>query len=106
MTENLRSILRRWQKELFPEQLKRDRGIVEREIWSAATAVELDEVYTRKIGNFETVQDFYQHNSCANYFNGIKVPMVFINAADDPIVPKPLLEIVKDATSEYIYFLN
>lgn len=47
MTENMRSILRHWQKQLFPEELKRDKGIVERDIWSAATLFELDDAYTR-----------------------------------------------------------
>lgn len=47
MTENMRLLLRRWQKELFPEEVKRERGIVERDVWSAATLVELDDAYTR-----------------------------------------------------------
>ncbi len=47
MTENKRLILRHWQKQLFPEDLKREKGIVEREVWSAATLFELDDAYTR-----------------------------------------------------------
>ena len=33
----------------------------------------------------------------SNHLNNIQVPIVFINARDDPIVPPPLLEIVRDA---------
>merc|ERR1719323_2945214 len=35
--------------------------------------------------------------SCSNHLKNITVPTVFINARDDPIVPPPLLEIVRDA---------
>merc|ERR1719244_215771 len=35
--------------------------------------------------------------SCKHHLQNIKVPMVFINSTDDPIVPPPLLEIVRDA---------
>jgi hypothetical protein len=47
MTENMRGILRRWQKQLFTDQIKRDFDINERSVWSAATMVEVDEAYTR-----------------------------------------------------------
>ena len=102
MTENMRLILRRWQKELFPEEVKKEKGIVERDVWSAATLYELDDAYTRKIENADTVESFYRSSSSVNYFDGIKVPMIFINAADDPIVPPPLIQIIKDATSKLL----
>ena len=43
----------------------------------------------------------YRKFSCFNYFSGIDKPIVFINAADDPIVPPQLLKKVKEATSEF-----
>ena len=47
MTENMRAILRRWHTQLFKEDVKKEKNIVEREVWSAATLVELDDAYTR-----------------------------------------------------------
>lgn len=47
MTENIRGILRRWQKQLFTDQIKQEYDINERSVWSAATIVEVDEAYTR-----------------------------------------------------------
>ena len=47
MTENMRSILRTWQKQLFPDDFKAEKEIIERDIWSAATLYELDDAYTR-----------------------------------------------------------
>lgn len=49
MTENIRGIIRRWQKQLFPEEVKQRYDINERAIWSAATLCELDDAYTRRI---------------------------------------------------------
>lgn len=47
MTENMKAILRHWQKELFTDEVKRAKGINERAVWASATMIELDEEYTR-----------------------------------------------------------
>ena len=60
MTENIRAILRRWQKQLFSEEIKKAKGINERAVWAAATLLELDEEYTRKLYGYKTVQDMYR----------------------------------------------
>ena len=39
--------------------------------------------------------------SCTHHLKNIQVPMVFINSKDDPIVPPPLLEIIRDAALKY-----
>merc|ERR1711970_1515395 len=82
MTENMKSIIRRWHSALFTEDIKRKLGITERQVFNSATLQELDDVYTRKLAGFSNVKDFY-------------------NAMDDPIVPPPLLEIVRDAALKY-----
>lgn len=97
MTENLKSIIRRWHGVLFPAEVKRKLGITERQVLNSATLYELDDVYTRKMAGFNNLPDFYQAMSCRPHLPNIKVPMVFINAVDDPIVPPPLLEIIRDA---------
>ena len=51
----------------------------------------------RRLAGFANLSEFYKAMSCSNHLNNIKVPMVFINARDDPVVPPPLLEIVRDA---------
>ncbi|KAK7582185.1 hypothetical protein V9T40_013630 [Parthenolecanium corni] len=55
-------------------------------IFSAKSLVTFDELYTRRIYNFSTLDDYYNWSSAVNYLNGIKVPMVFINALDDPLL--------------------
>jgi len=101
MTENMKSIIRRWYTELFTEDIKRKLGITERQVFNSATLQELDDVYTRKLAGFNNVTDFYNAMSCVHHIKNIKVPVVFINSRDDPIVPPPLLEIVRDAALKY-----
>merc|ERR1711936_644102 len=97
MTEAMKSIIRRWQRFLFTDEIKRKIGLNERQVLNAATMNELDDLYTRRLAGFSNVTDFYNAMSCSNHLNNIQVPIVFINARDDPIVPPPLLEIVRDA---------
>merc|ERR1711976_576371 len=97
MTEAMKSVIRRWQKILFTDEVKRKTGTNEREVMNAATLNELDDLYTRRLAGFANLSEFYKAMSCSNHLNNIKVPMVFINARDDPVVPPPLLEIVRDA---------
>ena len=105
MTENMRTILRRWQKQLFTEDVKKKYDINERAIWSAASLVELDEAYTRRISGCATMEEFYKKASCVSVWDNIKKPMVFVNARDDPIVPPALLRHVRNASGIFFAFL-
>jgi hypothetical protein len=98
MTENIKAIIRRWTPALFTDDIKRKLGVSERQVFNAGTLQELDDIYTRKLAGFNTVHDFYRTMSCCHHLKSIKIPMVFINALDDPIVPPPLLEVIRDAT--------
>lgn len=97
MTENLKSIIRRWNSALFTEEVKKKLGITERQVYSSATLLELDDIYTRRLAGFNNLSDFYNAMSCKPHLPNIKVPMVFINSLDDPVVPAELLEVVRDA---------
>merc|ERR1712123_394580 len=101
MTENMKSIIRRWHSALFTDDIKRKLGITERQVYNSATLQELYDVYTRKLAGFSNATDFYNSMSCTHHLKNIRVPIVFINSLDDPIVPPPLLEIVRDAALKY-----
>ena len=101
MTENMRTILRRWQKELFPDSVKRDKGINERAVWAAATLIELDEEYNRKRLGFKKLEDMYKNWSCKTYWENIEVPMAFVNALDDPLIPPAMLLPIREIAGEY-----
>merc|ERR1711936_750319 len=108
MTENLKSIMRRWTKVLFTDEVKRRLGVTERQVFNAATLQGIDDAYTRRLAGFSNVTEFYTAMSCSHHLKNIKVPMVFINARDDPLVPPPLLEIIRNAalTHERMIFVE
>ena len=60
MTENMRAILRRWQKQLFPEELKQSKDINEKAVWAAATLQDLDNAYTKKLYGYKTIHEMYR----------------------------------------------
>ncbi|KAJ8941654.1 hypothetical protein NQ314_010299 [Rhamnusium bicolor] len=100
MTENMKSIILRHRKVLLSEDVKKRYNFSEHEIISAATLPELDEAYTRKVHEFSSISELYKWSSSINYLDEINLPMVFINAKDDPIVPEPLLEPIKKIAAE------
>ncbi|XP_031327658.1 abhydrolase domain-containing protein 2 isoform X3 [Photinus pyralis] len=100
MTENMKNIILKHRHVLLTEEVKNYHKLNEHEIISAATLPELDDAYTRKISNFESLTELYSWSSSINYLQNIASPMIFINARDDPIVPEPLLEPIKNFVSE------
>jgi hypothetical protein len=66
-------------------------------VYSSATLLELDDIYTRKLAGFSNLPDFYNAMSSKHHLKNIKVPTVFINSMDDPVVPAVLCEVIRDA---------
>jgi len=91
MTENMKRVLIAHHQGVLHEDVKNRFALCERTILSAATLPEFDEAYTRRIHGYETINEMYRHNSCSMHMENITVPMVFINAHDDPIIPESLL---------------
>lgn len=100
MTENVKQIIRKHKHILLSEDVKKKYDISESDVTYALTLPDLDEVYTRKIHNFPSVNDLYQWSSSLNYLSFIKKPMVFINSKDDPLIPESLLEPIKAHASK------
>lgn len=102
----MKNIILRHRKVLLSEDVKNRHNLSEHEIVSAATLPELDEAYTRKINGFKSITDLYNWCSSINYIDNIKLPMVFINAKDDPLVPEPLLEPIHKIASKIYSILT
>lgn len=96
MTENMKSIILRHRHVLLSEEIRNRHKLNEHEIISAATLPELDDAFTKKMHNFQTITELYAWSSSINYLNNINTPMIFINAKDDPIVPEPLLTPIQE----------
>lgn len=100
MTENVKNIIMRHRKVLLSDEMKQKYQLNERDIASAATLPELDEAYTRRVHNFNSVSEMYEWSSSVNYISRIKHSMIYINAKDDPIVPDELLTSIREHSSE------
>ncbi|XP_043288096.1 abhydrolase domain-containing protein 2 [Venturia canescens] len=101
MTESVKNIILRHKDVLLSREVQQRFGLNERDIISAATLPELDEAYTRKVHNFRSVKDLYKWSSSINYIGNISIPMVFMNALDDPLVPEMLLVPIRDFAAKH-----
>ncbi|XP_068714119.1 monoacylglycerol lipase ABHD2-like [Montipora foliosa] len=57
---------------------------------SSSCLAELDDVFSKKMAGFHHLDEFYVVSSCCNYINQIKIPVLLLNALDDPLVPEEL----------------
>lgn len=103
MTENMKSIILRHRKILLSDEIRTKHKLNEHEIIAAATLPELDDAFTKKMHNFQTITELYSWSSSINYLNNINSPIIFINAKDDPIVPEPLLTPIQEFASECLW---
>jgi len=95
ITENMKRLLKRnYRRAVLPHIQS---GLVdEQKLWGATSILVLDEVYSRRVWGFKSVNDYYKWVSCLNLIPTIDIPMVFINALDDPIIPEVLFQPVKE----------
>ena len=53
----------------------------------AGTVRNFDEIWTAPVHGFKNAEDYYIRSSSATVLPEIQVPVVFLNAQDDPVVP-------------------
>ncbi|KAK0428800.1 hypothetical protein QR680_011010 [Steinernema hermaphroditum] len=99
ITENMKRLLRRnYSRAVAPHV--RSGMIDEQRLWASTSVVSLDEHYNRRINGFSTLEEFYRWCSSLPLIPTLKIPMVFMNALDDPIVPEKLWQPVKEICSK------
>ncbi|KAK5972360.1 Abhydrolase domain-containing protein 2-A [Trichostrongylus colubriformis] len=98
ITENMKRLLRRnYEQAVAPHVAS---GLIdEQRLWSATSIVAFDENYNRRVAGFQNLEAFYAWCDSLPLLPSIKVPMIFLNAEDDPIVPRCLWEPVKELAS-------
>ena len=96
MTQNMKQILKQHEPSVLNDQVKSRYMLCEREIFSATNLIEFDEAYTRRVANYDNYQELYKDLSSCQVMDNISLPIVFINALDDPIVPQFLLQWPED----------
>ncbi|XP_065184510.1 monoacylglycerol lipase ABHD2-like [Sycon ciliatum] len=60
---------------------------------SAHGMVTFDEYFSRRMWHFDSIDEYYSSESCGTIMHKVtNVPILFVNAADDPLVPAEALE--------------
>lgn len=75
--------------------------IDEQKLWGATSIVVLDEVYSRRVWGFKNVNDYYKSVSCLSLIPKIQIPIIFLNAEDDPIIPEKLYTPVQELCASH-----
>ncbi|XP_055332862.1 monoacylglycerol lipase ABHD2-like [Paramacrobiotus metropolitanus] len=102
MTRNMKKLFARHRDILFSDDMMKTHPKINMDAVFQATCLEqIDEHFTRFVLGYENLDKMYQDLSCSGKLHMINIPMVFINALDDPIVPPNLLDFVKDHTSNH-----
>lgn len=61
----------------------------------------LGDIDPRRLAGCSSLNELYEKSSCSLYLDNISVPLIFMNALDDPIIPIPLLGIAKKYAGIY-----
>ena len=68
-------------------------------LWKSNSMSDLDEYFTRRVQGFDTVYDLHKWTSCDKLMYGIDtLPVLLLNAMDDPLVPEFMHDIPKKYT--------
>ena len=60
---------------------------------TAGSMREIDDILSKSMHGFECLEEFYAEQSCCHRLHRIKVPVLFLNAADDPVAGFPNIPI-------------
>jgi len=103
MSQLIRSIMGQHKDQLFGKSAEKKYGIRfdERKLFAPTTLLnDIDDEYTKKVHGFKDLSEYYRSMSSCRVMDQIEIPMCFLNALDDPIVPIELQEIPKEVVKK------
>lgn len=56
------------------------------EVLQAKTLQEYDEKFNLKLGKFKSLDEYYEAAGCVDYIPKVKIPTLFINSLEDPVI--------------------
>jgi len=68
-------------------------------IHNARTIWEFDDEFTSPVHGFANAADYYAQSSSLQFLSGIRRPTLLLSAADDPFLPREVLDEVRAATT-------
>ncbi|KAG2197160.1 hypothetical protein INT47_009467 [Mucor saturninus] len=72
------------------------------EVLAAKTIREYDDACTKKMSNYTTVNNYYRDGSCSRVIEHVRVPLLCINALDDPISTEACIPVDEIRVNPYI----
>ncbi|CAL8358358.1 unnamed protein product [Lota lota] len=60
---------------------------------AATSLMQIDDTIMRKFHDYHSLKEYYETESCVQYMHNISVPLLLVNASDDPLVHPSLLAI-------------
>ncbi|KAL9537645.1 hypothetical protein MBANPS3_011589 [Mucor bainieri] len=72
------------------------------EVLAARTIREYDDACTKKMSNYTTVNNYYRDGSCARVIEHVRIPLLCINALDDPIALAQCIPVDEIKVNPYI----
>ena len=71
----------------------------EARLWGVGCILELDELYTRRVMGFSSVEELYRWASCVeSLWRVADLPLLLLNSRDDPLIPEVMHAIPRDYT--------
>lgn len=91
LVRSAKMLINRHRNILLSEEMVKRHDLNLNAIFSCKSLFTFDELYTKRIFGFPSVSEYYTKSSAVHYLQNIKVPIIFINARDDPILSDALL---------------
>ncbi|XP_029430305.1 monoacylglycerol lipase ABHD2 [Rhinatrema bivittatum] len=98
MADNMKKIILSHRHVLFGKNSNRAQGLDDTDmnrLYTATCLTQIDDNIMRKFHGYKSLKEYYEKESCMHYLHNIYVPLMLVNAVDDPLVHDSLLSIPK-----------
>ncbi|XP_075431295.1 monoacylglycerol lipase ABHD2 [Ascaphus truei] len=98
MADNMKKIILSHRQAIFGDGNKVNEILEDMDIsrlYTATSLMQIDDTVMRKFHGYQSLQEYYEAESCIRYLHNIRVPLILVNAVDDPLVHDSLLSIPK-----------
>jgi predicted alpha/beta-fold hydrolase len=77
--------------------------IIPEQVMSSLTIRSYDDACTRKVYGYTTVNNYYRDCSCSGLIEHVRVPLVCINAMDDPVAWSDCIPLDEIKINPYVF---
>lgn len=103
MADNMKKIILSHRQALFGDHVRKPQSLEDSDLsrlYTATSLMQIDDNVMRKFHGYNSLKEYYEEESCMRYLHRIYVPLMLVNAADDPLVHESLLTIPKSLSEK------